>query len=100
MGRHLSDDTLHAIARLAQLELSDAERATYGPQLDAILNYADLVQGVDTTGVPPTAHVRLSGVHLRDDRETTSLSRDEALANAPDAAVDPGLFRVPRVLGE
>jgi Asp-tRNA(Asn)/Glu-tRNA(Gln) amidotransferase C subunit len=37
--------------------------------------------------------------HERDDQPTGSLAIEEALANAPDAASDAGLFRVPRVIG-
>ena len=35
----------------------------------------------------------------RDDVVRPSLDRDDAIANAPDAARQAGLFRVPRVIG-
>ena len=86
------------IAALAQLELSDEEKQLFTKQLADILHYADQVQAIDTSGVPPTDHVG-SGRTERDDEPRPSLPTDQALANAPDAAPDAGLFRVPRVIG-
>ena len=67
--------------------------------LGNILAYADEVQKVDTTGVPPTASVVTRHVSDREDEVRESLDRDEVLASAPDAALDAGLFKVPRVIG-
>jgi aspartyl-tRNA(Asn)/glutamyl-tRNA(Gln) amidotransferase subunit C len=86
------------IAALAQLELTAEEKALFTRQLADILAYAEQVQEVDTSGVPVTAHVLVERIE-RDDDPRHSLPRDEALANAPDAAREAGLFRVPRVIG-
>jgi aspartyl-tRNA(Asn)/glutamyl-tRNA(Gln) amidotransferase subunit C len=90
---------VEAIASLAQLELSDEEITLFGRQLGAILDYVDQLQRLETTGVPPTATV--GGGHAADraDAARPSLDRREALANAPDAALDVGFFKVPRVIG-
>jgi aspartyl-tRNA(Asn)/glutamyl-tRNA(Gln) amidotransferase subunit C len=99
------------IAALAHLELTDEEKPLFTRQLADILNYAEQLQAVDTTGVPATAHVNSSEVRLkpdstseaaraeRPDEPRPSLPVADALANAPDAALDAGLFRVPRVIG-
>ena len=87
------------IAALAQLELTDEEKQLFTTQLADILHYAEQVQAVDTSGVPPTDHINSAQRTERDDEPRPSLATDEALANAPDAAVDAGLFRVPRVIG-
>ena len=71
----------------------------FARQLGDILAYADEVQQIDTTGVPPTASVVARHAADRPDEVRPSLDRDEALANAPDAALDAGFFRVPRVIG-
>jgi aspartyl-tRNA(Asn)/glutamyl-tRNA(Gln) amidotransferase subunit C len=98
------------IAALAHLELTDEETQLFTRQLADILSYAEQLQAIDTTGVPATAHVnaadpsttlgagRSAGVE-RPDEPRPSLSTEDALANAPDAAPDAGLFRVPRVIG-
>jgi len=42
------------IAELAKLALSDDEKARYQEQLSAILEYAERLQAVDTSAIPPT----------------------------------------------
>jgi aspartyl-tRNA(Asn)/glutamyl-tRNA(Gln) amidotransferase subunit C len=88
-----------AIAALANLELGEAEQELYARQLREILAYAEEIQQVDTTGVPPTAHVVTGHAADRPDEVRPSLDRRTALANAPDAAMEAGLFKVPRVIG-
>jgi aspartyl-tRNA(Asn)/glutamyl-tRNA(Gln) amidotransferase subunit C len=92
-------DDVAKIAALANLELDPSEIELFARQLGDILNYAEQVQQVDTTGVPPTASVLARRAPDRQDEVRPSLDRDEALANAPDAALDAGFFRVPRVIG-
>jgi aspartyl-tRNA(Asn)/glutamyl-tRNA(Gln) amidotransferase subunit C len=87
------------IAALANLELDADELEVFARQLGEILAYADQVQQIETTGVPPTASVVTRHAADRADEMQPSLDRDAALANAPDAAFDAGLFRVPRVIG-
>jgi aspartyl-tRNA(Asn)/glutamyl-tRNA(Gln) amidotransferase subunit C len=92
------------IAALAHLELTDEEKHLFTRQLADILDYAEQLQAIDTTGVPATAHVTTGsdgeshGVE-RADEPRPSLTSAEALTNAPDGAPDAGLFRVPRVIG-
>jgi aspartyl-tRNA(Asn)/glutamyl-tRNA(Gln) amidotransferase subunit C len=99
MADALSRDDVRRVAALAHLELTDSEVALFSRQLGDVLHYAQQVQAVDTTGVPPTAHL-LAGEPLeRDDTPRPCLDRDLALDAAPDPATDAGLFRVPRVIG-
>jgi aspartyl-tRNA(Asn)/glutamyl-tRNA(Gln) amidotransferase subunit C len=86
------------IATLAHLELTDAEKTLFARQLADILQYAEQIQALDTTGVPATAHVNAQGSAERDDEPRPSLPVADALANAPDGAPEAGLFRVPRVI--
>jgi aspartyl-tRNA(Asn)/glutamyl-tRNA(Gln) amidotransferase subunit C len=90
---------VEAVAALARLELGHDERERLAKQLTDILEYARQVQRIDTSGVAPTASVASVAGAGREDAVVPSLPRDVALANAPDAAVDAGLFRVPRVIG-
>jgi aspartyl-tRNA(Asn)/glutamyl-tRNA(Gln) amidotransferase subunit C len=86
------------IAALAHLELTDEEKHLFTKQLADILSYAEQLQAVDTTGVGATAHVN-AAQRDRADEPRPSLTVEDALANAPDAAREAGLFRVPRVIG-
>ena len=88
------DDVLH-VARLARLEIPDAEIEQVQKQLGAILEAVGKVAELDLTGVEPTSHP-LDVVNQWDEDEARpSLDRKEALANAPDPA--DGAFRVPAV---
>jgi aspartyl-tRNA(Asn)/glutamyl-tRNA(Gln) amidotransferase subunit C len=92
------DIDVRRIAALARLALTPEEVTLFSGQLASILDYATLVQEVDTTGVPPTSHPLADGPRWRDDVPAPSLERDEVLAHAPDAARTAGLFKVPKVL--
>ncbi|HEX8681783.1 MAG TPA: Asp-tRNA(Asn)/Glu-tRNA(Gln) amidotransferase subunit GatC [Ardenticatenaceae bacterium] len=86
------------IAELARLDLSRGEKERFRDQLSAILDYAERLQQLDTSDVPPTAQVTgLVGV-MREDVITASFTQDEALANAPQD--QDGFFVVPTVLEE
>jgi aspartyl-tRNA(Asn)/glutamyl-tRNA(Gln) amidotransferase subunit C len=98
MASKLTREEVLRVARLAHLELSDAEVELFTHQLADILAYASDVQQVDTADVPPTSHALTSGPMWREDVPAPSLDRDEVLANAPDARREAGLFRVPKVL--
>ena len=87
------------IAALAQLELTDEEKHLFTRQLADILAYAERVQAIDTSGVPATASVSSTRPTEREDVPRPSLPVEDALANAPDAEPEAGLFRVPRVIG-
>lgn len=89
---HLTPDEVRHVAELAKLALSDDEVALFTGQLSAILDYAELLQQVDTRDVPPTPYVLPLQSVMRDDEPRPSLPNDVALANAPDAA--NGFFRV------
>jgi aspartyl-tRNA(Asn)/glutamyl-tRNA(Gln) amidotransferase subunit C len=92
-------DDVDRIAELARLALTPEERALFARQLADILAYAEQIQQVDTTGIPPMSHALANPESLRDDQERPGLARDEALAAAPAGDRDAGLFKVPRVLG-
>ena len=98
MSSKLTREEVLRVARLAHLELSDAEVDLFTHQLADILAYASDVQQVDTADVPPTSHALASGPMWREDVPVPSLDRDDVLANAPDARREAGLFRVPKVL--
>jgi aspartyl-tRNA(Asn)/glutamyl-tRNA(Gln) amidotransferase subunit C len=87
------------IASLAHLELTEEEKQLFTRQLADILEYAQQVQAIDTSGVPATAHVHAGQRTEREDEPRPSLPVEDALANAPDPAPQGDLFRVPRVIG-
>lgn len=94
----LSREDVLRIAELARLELTADEVELFTRQLAGILDYVEQIQAIDTTGVTPTSHAMNRPLE-RADVPHQPLSRNDALANAPDAAKEAGLFKVPRVFG-
>lgn len=94
----LTTEEVRHVAELAKLALTEEEIVQYTQQLSAILDYATLLQGVDTSAVPPTPHILPLTNIMRADEPTPCLTNAEALANAPDS-VD-GFFRVRAVFEE
>src|SRR5918999_6155561 len=87
------EQVLH-VARLARLELSEAEVERMSAELSKVLDHIEKIGELgDLEGVEPTSHVVAVENALRADEPRPSLPRDVALASAPDAAL--GGFRVP-----
>ena len=96
MATRISSEDVAHVARLARLSLTPEELEQFTAQLGAVLDHARDVEGLDTAGVPPTAHpLPLENV-FRDDEPAPCLDRAEVLAQAP--AVEDDRFRVPRIL--
>jgi aspartyl-tRNA(Asn)/glutamyl-tRNA(Gln) amidotransferase subunit C len=86
------DQVLH-VARLARLELSEAEVDQMAGELSGILEHVDRISALDLEAVEPTSHVVALENVLRPDEPEPSLPRERALEQAPDPA--DGAFRVP-----
>ena len=94
----LGKQDVQRIAELARLELTGEELDLFTKQLGDILTYVEQIRALDTTGVAATSQVLNRPVD-RDDAPAATLSRPDLLGNAPDAASEAGLFKVPRVIG-
>jgi len=86
------------VARLARLELSEADKERMRRELDSILSYIDKLRALDTEGVEPTAHAIPMTNVMRDDMPRPSLPQEDMLANAPERSGE--FFRVPRIIEE
>lgn len=84
------------VALLARLELTDDEKELYTKQLNDILLYAEMLNQLDTDGVPPTAHVLPLHNVFRDDTPGEHLTSEDVLANAPHR--DGQFFIVPKIV--
>lgn len=94
----ISRDDVRHVARLAKLELTDAEIERYQQDLGRIVAYVAELSGVDTTDVAPTAQVSVELAPLRADQATGSLAHDVALSQAPRHS--EGGFAVPAFVDE
>jgi len=95
MPRITQEEVLR-IAHLARLSLDPGEAGRMAADLDTILGYVEQLRGVDTDGVPPTAHALPLATPLRADRPVPGLDPEAAVRNAP-AAVGTA-FAVPPVI--
>ncbi|CDX04077.1 Aspartyl/glutamyl-tRNA(Asn/Gln) amidotransferase subunit C [bioreactor metagenome] len=92
----ISREEVEHVAFLARLELTEEELVTNTEQLNSILDYAAMLEKLNTDDIKPTAHaVPLHNV-LREDQVKPSMAREKVLANAPDA--QDGFFKVPRIV--
>ncbi len=97
MPEPISRETVAKVARLARLDLSDAEVGRMTEQLAGMLDHFRDVDALDLSQVEPMNQpIPLTNV-LRDDIEAPSLDRDEVLGAAP--AAEDGRFRVPPIIG-
>jgi aspartyl-tRNA(Asn)/glutamyl-tRNA(Gln) amidotransferase subunit C len=92
----LSREEVEHIAELAKVGLTEEEKALFQEQLSAILEYAEMLQRVDTAAIPPTATVLPLRNVMRLDEVRPSLPREDVLANAPQS--EDGCFRVKVIL--
>ena len=90
----IDEAAVRHVARLAQLNLTDDEVRTYGAQLANILRHVEQIAALDLDGVEPLAPE--PSASLREDAVAPGLSRDDALANAPER--DAASFLVPRII--
>ena len=84
------------IAQLSRLTIPEGEMEKFTEQFNQILNYADILQKLDTEGIEPTPYVLPISNAFREDVALPGVTQEEALKNAP--AVHNGVFKVPRVI--
>jgi len=84
------------VAALARLSFSDAESERIATDLEAILDYVETLNELDTDGIEPMSHVVELDTPMREDRAVAALDPGLAVANAP--ARDGSAFVVPKVI--
>ncbi len=98
MPSRLTEADVAKIATLAHLDLTPEEIDRFTGQLAQILEYAECLQEVDTSGISDTWRSPTDRASLRPDEPRATLTNEQAVGNAPVPAVR-GLFRVPKVIG-
>ena len=94
----LSRDDVANLARLARIEMSEAELVSPSSEFTVILDAVARVQEVAGADVEPTSHPLPLRNVFRPDIVVASLTSGEALSGAP--AQEESRFRVPQILGE
>ncbi len=97
MGIEVTDDLVRHVARLSRLAISVEEERGLKQHFEKILAFISAFQALDTRDIDPSIFsVEASNV-FREDAPRGSLSRKDALANAPQS--DGTYFVVPRIVG-
>ena len=91
-----SDLDVAYVARLARLNLTDAETELFQKQLGDVLKYAEKLTEVDVSHVEAAAHAVPIFNVFREDAPGDWLTAEQALSNAPRQA--NGLFIVTKVV--
>lgn len=88
MGK-LSRDDILKLANLARLQLSEDEITTYADELSEILQYVEMLQQVDVTGLAPTNQVTgLTNVTRADEIIDYGYTPQDLQANVPNLEAD------------
>jgi aspartyl-tRNA(Asn)/glutamyl-tRNA(Gln) amidotransferase subunit C len=90
----ISEGDVEYVAKLANLEVEDAEKKSLAEQLSRIVEYVQQLNKVDVSGIEPTPQVVTSATHaIRDDRTAPRTGSAEAGKTVK-------LFKVPKVITE
>jgi aspartyl-tRNA(Asn)/glutamyl-tRNA(Gln) amidotransferase subunit C len=92
----VNDALIDSLSNLARLEFNAAEKLEIKKDLQRMISFVEKLGELDTTGVEPILHMSSETDVLREDIPHGSVSREEALANAP--ATDGIYFKVPKVI--
>ncbi|PKL36986.1 Asp-tRNA(Asn)/Glu-tRNA(Gln) amidotransferase GatCAB subunit C [Candidatus Peregrinibacteria bacterium HGW-Peregrinibacteria-1] len=94
----LTEKEVRHVAKLARLGLSDEEVERFKVHMNGVLEYVEVLQELDTTGVELTAQVTgLKNVMREDEIDNQKCTREELLATS-EMPVDSSQIRVKRTI--
>ena len=96
MANIISDETIEYVGVLAKLELSAGEKEKAKQEMAKMLDYFDMLNDLDTSGVEPMSHVFPINNVFREDVVVNGDDSDNMLLNAP--AKKDNYFAVPKVI--
>ena len=92
----ITDDMIEHLAHLARLRFTEEEKAELKFDLERMIDFVEKLREVNTEGVEPLLYITGAENVLRDDEGIKTISRQEALLNAP--LTDGNFFKVPKVI--
>ncbi len=84
------------VAKLARLGLTEEEKKRFTAQLSDILEYAEIMNGIDTKNAAPTSHAIPMKNVFREDKAVPCEDTASILANEPDRR--DNMFSVPKIM--
>jgi aspartyl-tRNA(Asn)/glutamyl-tRNA(Gln) amidotransferase subunit C len=92
----VNDLLIENLAKLSHLSFDEAETKEIKADLQEMIAFIEKLKEVNTDGVEPMLHMSSNINILREDIVQGSISREEALKNAPET--DGIFFKVPKVI--
>ncbi|HYJ65144.1 MAG TPA: Asp-tRNA(Asn)/Glu-tRNA(Gln) amidotransferase subunit GatC [Parafilimonas sp.] len=92
----ITDEMVDHLAHLSRLDFSDEEKIELKQDLEKMIGFVEKLKEVDTTGVEPLMHITDAINILREDAVEKTITKQEALLNAPQT--DGDFFIVPKVI--
>jgi len=92
----VNDELVNNITLLARLEFAESEKEEIKLDMQKMISFIEKLSELDTTGVEPLLHMSDNINALREDEVKESITREEALLNAP--IHDDQFFKVPKVI--
>jgi aspartyl-tRNA(Asn)/glutamyl-tRNA(Gln) amidotransferase subunit C len=92
----ITTQTVDKLSNLAQLQFSETEKEEIKADLNKMIGFIEQLEKIDTKGVEPLLHISDAVNVLREDKIAGSISREDALLNAPSS--DGQFFTVPKVI--
>lgn len=92
----ISEEQAKHVAKLSKLSFPENELKDVTKQLGKIIDMVELLEEVDTQGVPFTSNVAQSINVLREDVAISGMNRDELMKNVPES--EDGYIKVPAII--
>lgn len=92
----VDQSTVRRIAKLARIKVHDEQLPALQGELNAILDWIEMLTEVDTEGVEPMTAVIETEMKKRDDTVADGNIPDDIMSNAP--ASEDHFFMVPKVV--
>ena len=92
----IDDKLIQYLEDLSRLHLTEEEKEKSKEELGKILNYVDMLNELDTTGVEEMSHPFNFTNNFREDEAVNTENREALLANAPEQK--DGCFKVPQTV--
>ena len=92
----VTNELVDKLAHLSRLEFNDADKAGIKNDLQRMISFVEKLDELDLSDTEPLLHMSSNINVLREDEVKGSISREEALKNAP--AHNDKFFKVPKVI--
>lgn len=92
----VSKEEIIHIAKLAHLNLTDIEIEKYTRDMQEILEFANMINNVDTSDISETIALNIECNIFRKDEIVQFENREKLLKNAPEQ--ENGMFKIPKVI--